>query len=325
MQQTAVVRTKPPRVSSPLIRLVQNIVKFRALLLLMVPGLIVVIINQYLPIFGITMAFKNINYEDGIFFSPWAGLKNFEFLFATSDIWVAIRNTLIYNLIFIFLGTIASVTIALLLNEITNKRMSKLYQSTIIMPSFLSIVLVAFIVSTFLDTRLGIINKTILPLLGITPEIPIEWYQTPKPWYVILPIVNLWKGAGMGSILYLATLCGIDGEYYEAALIDGAKKIQQIWYITLPMLLPMVAILTILNLGSIIRADFGLFFQVTMDQPLLYPATDVFDTFVYRSLLGLGDVGMSSAASFVQSFVGCILIVAVNLVVKKIDDRYSMF
>lgn len=294
----------------------------RSLLLLAVPGLVVLFLNQYLPIFGVIIAFKDVNYRDGIFKSPWAGLKNFEFLFATSDTFVAARNTLLYNFAFIILGLVCSVAIAVALNELFSKRLSGAFQSMIILPNFLSIIIVAYIVSTFLASQTGILNRQLLPALALPP---VEWYMEPSYWPGILLLVQLWKSAGAGSIIYLASICGIDQEYYDAAVIDGASRFQQIVRITLPSLAPMMAILTILSLGNIFRSDFGLFYQVTMDSKLLYPATDVIDTYVYRSLLQLNDIGMASAASFVQSAVGCALLVGVNLIIRRIDDSYSLF
>ncbi len=299
-----------------------KVVQNRMFFPFLIPGVIIILINQYLPIFGILVAFKNINYNDGIFKSPWVGTKNFEFLFATKETWNILFRTVAYNLAFIFIGLIAAVAIAVAVNEIKNRHMSRFYQSAMILPSFLSIVIVSYVVNSMLATRAGVMNTSILPILGIDP---IQWYTEPKYWPFILPIVNIWKGAGIGSVYYLSAICGIDEELYQSAVIDGANKWQQIKYITVPFLLPMITIITLLSLGGIIRADFGLFYNVTLNNAMLYPTTDVLDTYVYRALTRMNDVGMSSAASVFQSIAGSILIIAVNLGIKKIDPERSIF
>lgn len=291
-------------------------------LVLMLPGIVVLIVNSYLPLFGVTIAFKSIDYNLGIFSSPWVGLKNFEFLFATSDIWIAIKNTLLYNTVFIVAGTIMSLFIAIALNELRGKLASKIYQTILIMPSFLSIIVIASIVNALLAEKTGFINSNILNKLGMDG---VKWFSQPFYWYFILPIVNVWKSAGMGSILYLATIRGFDPALYEAASVDGATKLRQIKVLTLPMLKPVIAIQTILAVGNMFRADIGMFQQVTGNSPLLLPSVDVIDTFVYRSLIQLQDVGMSSAASFMQSAVGCVLLIITNTVVKRLDPDSSLF
>lgn len=298
------------------------LVKYRALLLMMLPALAVVAVNSYLPMFGIIVAFKSINYSDGIFFSPWIGLDNFAFLFQSSDLWVAVRNTVLYNLFFIFGGLVLSVAVAIGLNELRVRFLSKVYQTLIILPSFLSMVVISYLVYAFLNPEYGIVNQDVLKPLGMEP---VNWYFEPRYWPYILSLVRFWATVGMGSIIYLATLIGIDPEYYEAALIDGAGKWAQIRYITLPMLKNVMIIIVLLSLGGIFRGDFGLFYQVTLNSGALVPTTDIIDTYVYRALITLQDIGMSSAASFCQSVVGFIFVFCANLAVRKISKENALF
>ncbi|QHW35618.1 sugar ABC transporter permease (plasmid) [Paenibacillus rhizovicinus] len=289
---------------------------------MLLPPVLVFIVNAYLPMVGLLIAFKDINYTDGIFTSPWVGFRNFEYLFTTTDAWRITRNTILYNLLFIFSGLVLSVGIAIALNEIKTRFFPKLYQTIMIMPNFLSMVIVAFVGYAFLSSDSGYINRSILEPLGIPG---INWYTEPKYWPFILPFINIWKTVGMNSIIYLAAITSIHAEYYEAAVIDGAGKWKQIRHITLPLLTPVMVILTILAVGNIFRADFGLFYQTTMNSAALYPTTDVIDTYVYRALMNLGDIGMSSAASFYQSVVGFICIMGANWIVKKINSDNAMF
>jgi len=236
----------------------------KALFFMLLLPLVYVIIQFYLPMAGLIVAFKNYNYTDGLFKSPWIGLENFKFLFMSSDAWIITRNTILYNLAFIFLGLIVSIAFAVMLNELRNRFAAKFYQSTMLLPYILSWVVVAYFVYALLEPKNGLINRNLLNL-GITPP---DWYQEEKYWPFILTFVNLWKTAGYGSIIYLAAITGIDETYYEAALLDGCSKWKQFCYITLPFLKPTIVILTIMNLGNIFRSDFGLFYQVTMNSGL---------------------------------------------------------
>lgn len=291
---------------------------------MLVPGFILTIVFSYLPIFGIIIAFKRFNPQLGIFGSPWCGLKNFQFLLNSSDTWIILRNTLGYNFIFIFAGLFLNVSLAIVLSLIQNKLVSKFYQTVLILPHFLSYVIVSYIVYAFLNVENGFLNKTILPLLGIDP---INWYVTIKPWPYILTVVHFWKAVGYGSIVYLAAIAGIDTQMYEAAEIDGANRFQQIIHITLPSLKSIITIMTIMEIGKIFNADFGLFYQVPMNSGTLYPATNVINTFVYNTLGqgGVSGIGMSSAASFFQSVVGFVLVITTNAIVKKVDNENAMF
>lgn len=295
---------------------------YKALLIMMIPTSIFIFINGYMPIFGLVIAFKNINYVDGIFGSPWCGIDNFKYLFSTDIAWRITRNTVCYNICFIIADNVLAITLAILFNEIRNKKASKVYQTMMILPYFLSMVVISYVVYAFLNYEYGFVNNTIFPLFG---KDAIQWYNEPKFWPFLIFGIHVWAVMGYNSIVYLASLTGIDGELYEAAYIDGASKWQQIKSITLPLLKPVVVILLILALGGIIRGDFGLFYQVPMNSEALYSVTDVLDTYVYRALTTLSDVGMSSAAGFYQSIIGAILVISANLVVRKLDPEQALF
>lgn len=272
--------------------------------------------------FGLTIAFKDINFAKGIWGSDWVGFQNFKFLFQTSDAYVITRNTILYNAAFIVIGLVVAVGFAILLNEIKSKFASRLYQSIIILPFLISMVLVSYLVFSMLSIESGFMNKTVLTALGIEP---ISWYNEPKYWPVILTLVHTWKGAGYGCIIYLAAIIGIDPEYYEAAKLDGASKWQQIRKITIPLITPVIIMLTLLAIGRIFYSDFGLFYQVPMNAGALFSTTNVIDTYVFRGLLQLGNIGMSSAAGFYQSIVGFVLVIVSNYVVRKVNKENALF
>ena len=295
--------------------------KYKALLVMMLPLVIIQILNGYLPLFGLTIAFKDIDYSKGLFASDWVGLKNFRFLFASNDIWHILGNTIVYNLIFIFLGMALSVSLSILLNEIKNRFIAKLYQTLLILPYFLSMVVVSYIVYAFLSPQHGFVVK-LAQMLGLPEK---DWYSDSEAWRVLLVVIKMWSSVGYNSIIYLATLAGMDTTVFEAGMMDGATKWQQIKHITLPMMRSVIIITLILSLGNIIKGDFGLFYQVPMNSPQLYAATDVIDTYVYRSLTQLGDIGMSSAVGFLQSVVGCLLVLLSNWIVKMIDSEQAIF
>ncbi|MEG2380947.1 MAG: ABC transporter permease subunit [Oscillospiraceae bacterium] len=287
---------------------------------LALPGIIFIFIFNYIPLYGLILPFKNYKASLGFFKSPWVGLKNFEFLFSGNEIINATYNTIVYNLIFIVLGTLISVILALMLYEINNRAV-KIYQTVLFLPYFVSWVVVAYIVKAFLDIDYGFVNN-LLEKFGMEP---VMWYSEPDRWPPILIATNVWKNMGYNAIIYYAALMGVDKTLHEAARIDGANKIKEIIHVSIPMLVPMITILTILNIGKIFYGDFGLFYNVPLDSSLLYPTTDVIDTYVYRGLMGLGDIGMSSAAGFYQAVVGFILVLATNFAVKKIDSDNALF
>lgn len=300
----------------------KNVLKYKVLFLFLLPGLLVMLVNNYLPMIGLIAAFKNLDYAKGLLGSPFVGLKNFAFLFATSDAVEVTRNTILFNLLFIFGGLIINVIFAICLNELRTKGLSKLYQTIYMMPYFLSMVVVAYAVYGFLNPATGYINSALLPKLGLEG---IDWYLDPKYWVFIIPLVNFWVNTGVGSVIYIASITSIDAQMYEAAVVDGAKKLQQIFYITLPTIKPVMVIMTLLSLGNIFRGNFGLFYQVPMSSPALYSVTDVIDTYVYRSMTTMSDMGLVMAASFYQSVVGCIMVVLANFTVRKIDESSSLF
>jgi putative aldouronate transport system permease protein len=292
-----------------------------ALTTMALPGVIFLFIFAYLPMVGLVIAFKDYKFAEGIWGSAWVGFENFRFLFGTDQAWRITRNTLLMNSIFIATGTTASLTIAILMNEIYTSRMSKYYQTMLFFPYFISWVIVSYFVFGFLNGDTGIANK-FLKLFGVDT---IAWYRSPEYWPYILTLANLWNGVGFGSIVYLAGILGIDTQLFEAAKIDGATKWQQIRYIMLPMLLPLIIILVLLSIGRIFNADFGLFFFVPRNTPMLYSTTDVIDTFVYRSLVELGNISMAAAAGFYQSLVGFVMVVMANWIVRRVNQDYSLF
>ena len=296
--------------------------KFLPIYVMMLPAIVYLFINNYLPLMGIVLAFKEYTVKGGIFGSRFVGLNNFKYLFQTRDAWIITRNTLLYNLVFIILGTLFSIFIAIIMSEVRGRRVKKLYQTVTLYPYIISIVVAAYLVNSFLSTETGFINTAILEPLGIEG---ISWYSQPKYWPVILVIVYIWKNFGYHTILYLSTLLGIDRGYYEAAALDGASRWQQTRYITLPFLKPTVITLTLLSIGRIFYSDFGLFYQVPMNAGALIDITNTIDTYVYRGLMQLGDIGMSSAAGLYQSVVGFILVLTANFVVKKVSAEDALF
>ena len=296
--------------------------KYYALYFMMIPGVIYFIINSYLPMLGIIIAFKNINFTKGLLNSEWIGFKNFEYLFKTTDAFIITRNTILYNSVFIIINLVAAVAVAILLNEVKNRLMARFYQSVILLPYLISMVIVGYLVFSVLSSETGWINKTILPLFGMDW---ISWYSEPKYWPVILGLVNLWKNSGYLCVIYYAAIIGIDHEYYEAAEIDGASKWQQIVNITLPLIKQVMVVMTLLQVGRIFYSDFGLFYQVPLNAGALLSATNVIDTYVYRALMTTADIGMASAAGLYQSVVGFIMVVVSNYVVRKVDKENALF
>jgi putative aldouronate transport system permease protein len=272
---------------------------------------------------GLVIAFKKIDYSLGIFSSPWVGLKNFKFLFSNSDALHAIRNTLLYNLAFIVLGNVLAIAVAIALDCIKNKFLKKFSQVVILIPFLLSTVIISYIVYAFLNPTNGFMNNTILPLFGIND--PIKWYNEAKYWPVIITIVYLWMSFGYNSIFYYSTVISIDKSLYEAAVMDGTTAWQQIRYVTLPGLKFTIITLVLLAVGRICFSDFGLFYQIPQHSGLLYSTTQTIDTFVYRALLELNDVGRSSAAGFLQSLFGFVLVFSANALVSKIDKESALF
>ena len=285
---------------------------------------------SYVPMFGIIIAFKRYNFAEGIFGSPWVGLRNFEFFFK-SDVFVQlVRNTLGNNFLFIVFGIAASLLVAILLFELKSRTATKIFQTILITPHFMSWVIVAYMVLAILNQNSGYLNQ-ILKAMGITGANGqnIDWYSKPNAWPIILTITSVWKGVGMDSVVYYASLMGIDTSLFEAAEVDGANKFQRTMHIVLPSLVPLIVILTILKIGNIFRADFGLFYNVTQDgaNGNLYATTNVIDTYTFRAFKeGTGDsYGQSSAVSLMQSIVGMILVITTNALSKKVDKDLGLF
>lgn len=289
-------------------------------LLLALPGAVVLFLFRLMPLFGLVLPFKNYNPSLGFWKSDWSGFENFKFLFKSNEVLNATRNTLFYNAVGIVVGIVVGVGIALLLFELANKYV-KIYQTILYLPYFISFVVVAFIMKGLLDMDYGIFNKIIVYFGGEK----LMWYNNPEYWFWIIPILSVWKNLGNNVLMYYAALIGISPELYESARIDGAGKLKQVWYISIPMIKNIIVVLFILNIGKIMYADFGLFYNVPLNIGLLYPATDVLDTYVYRALMTIGDIGMSSAAAFYQAVVGFILVIVSNSVAKKIDPESGMF
>ena len=296
--------------------------KWAPIYIMAAPGLLYLLINNYIPMLGLVTAFKKIDFRVGIFQSPWVGLDNFTYLFKTKDAFIITRNTIAYNVAFLIINTVLGVLFAIFISDIKGRKSRKIYQTSILLPYLMSTVIISYIVYAFLSPDKGMVNKSVLPLFG---KAPISWYMEPKYWPFILTFVNTWKGIGYGCLVYIAGISGIDPHYYEAARIDGASKWQQICYITLPCLKQTVLTLNLLNIGKIFYSDFGLFFQVPMNSGALYDVTNTIDTYVYRSLMELGNVGMASASGFYQSLVGFVLVILTNLLVRKIDKDSALF
>jgi putative aldouronate transport system permease protein len=305
---------------SPISRFIKDLKKDSGLIFLALPGVILIFIFCYIPLYGLILPFKQYRYDLGFFKSQWSGFVNFKYLFHGNIVLRVVRNTICYNVVFIVLGQFLSVAFGLMLFELGRKSV-KLYQTILFIPYFISWVVASFAFSALLDMEHGVLNE-ILQWLG---KEPVLWYNEVKYWPFILVIVAVWKGLGYSSIIYYAALMGVDQELYEAARIDGASKLRQIRHISIPMLAPMITMMVILAIGRILNSDFGLFYNVPLNSHMLYSVTDVIDTFVYRSLMDLGDMGMASAAGFCQSVVGFFLVITVNYVVKKINSENSLF
>lgn len=292
------------------------------LLIIASPGIAYLLINSYLPMFGVFLAFKDFNYFKGIFGSDWNGFDNFTFLFKTRDALIMTRNTIAYNAVFIILGTAMAVFAAILMSELGKRSRVKYFQSALLLPNLLSWVVIGYIGYAFLNADTGFINNTLYKSMGLQT---ISWYSTPGPWPFILTLVYLWKSLGISSVIYMASISGIDPGIFEAAQLDGASKLQQITRITLPMLKPTVIIMTLMAIGRIFYSDFGLFYQVPQNSGRLFEVTQTIDTYVYRGLMERNDVGMSAAAALYQSAVGFILVLGANGLVRAYNPENALF
>ncbi len=290
------------------------------LALLTIPGVLWFIIFSYLPMIGLVVAFKDFKFSEGIFGSPWVGFKNFEFFFKSNTAGRIIANTMGYNLIFLVFNLTVAVTLAIMLSAVSRK-IIKIGQTCFLLPYFLSWVIVGYIGITLFDYESGMLNS-IMTMFGGNP---ISWYETKAPWRIIIVLINCWKTVGQTTLVFYGSILGIGTEIYEAAELDGCTAMKRVWKITLPLLKPAIITMLILNIGNIMRGDFGLFYYITNDSKLLYPVSDIIDTYVYRALRVNGDLSSSSAVGFFQSVVGFITVVTTNYIVKKLEPGSEMF
>jgi putative aldouronate transport system permease protein len=301
------------------------LIKKRQLFLLMLPGLLYLFINNYVPMLGIIIAFKRItlgrNFVETFVKSPFIGFKNFEYFLTTNYAWIITRNTVLYNIAFIGIGLVLAVTVAVTLNEVTSRKMAKLYQSAMVLPNFLSWTVIALLVYAFVADK-GFINNIVA---GVLHGDPISFYQEKKYWPFILIFTQVWYNLGVGSVVYLAAITGMSTEYFESAMIDGASRWQQIKCITLPLLKPTIIYMMVISLGSIFTANFGLFYNVPRESGVLFDVTNVLDTYVYRGLRGNGQIEMAAAAGFYQSVVGFVIVLITNTILRITNKENAIF
>lgn len=297
-----------------------KVMRHKGLIGLALPGLLFVLVFNYLPMFGLVLAFKDFNFSKGIWGSDWAGLNNFKFFFTSDAAYQVTRNTLVLNLSFILITNIVSIAFALMLFELS-RRAVKLYQTTLFFPYFLSWVVVSYVTYALLNPQMGVINH----LLARLGRAEVNWYMEPKFWPVILCLAFLWKNVGYSTLIYYTGLMSIDKSYYEAAAIDGASQAQQIRNISIPLLTPLIVLIVLMQIGRIFYSDFGMFYFLTADSGALYETVDVIDTYVYRALRVTGDIGMATAVGLYQSLVGLILVLTANAIVRKINSENSIF
>lgn len=291
------------------------------LTIMCIPVLVLVALFNYFPMFGLIIAFKNYTFDKGIFGSKWVGFNNFKFFFFSQDVWNVTRNTILLNIGLIIVSTVVSVILALMLYEISNRIVIKTYQTAMFFPYFLSWVVVAYIAYAFFNESYGIFNK-LFESLGMST---VSWYSEPGIWPIILILAGAWKSIGYNTVIYYSCLMSVDSEFFEAAAIDGAGKLKTIMNISLPFLNPVIIMLTLLSLGRIFYSDFGLFWFLPMQSGILIPTTDVIDTYIFRSLRVVGDIGMSSAVNFYQSLMGMATILIFNFIIRKIDNDSALF
>ena len=299
----------------------QPLLKNKTLWAMLTPSIIYFIVFAYIPMCGIWLAFTKFDFRLGFFKSPFVGLSNFTYLFKSGIFARLLKNTILYNLAFLLAGNVMQIICSVFLSELKNRRFVKLSQSLIFLPYFISYVLIGLFSYALFNVDNGVIN-TILRSAGLDEY---NFYLKPEAWPFIIVAVQVWKGLGYGSVVYLSVISGIDQEIYESARIDGATKWQQITKITLPMIKPTFVLLVMFNLGSILKGQFQLFYQLIGNNGLLYNATDIIDTYVYRALTVNFDIGMGSAAGVFQSVFGCILVLTVNAIVKHYNEELALF
>ena len=323
-EKKSIVKTDRQKKAGIAGKLKREKIKFqrnKGLLAMCILPAIKIIIFSYLPMIGIIIAFKNFRAVDGIFGSAWVGLKNFEFFFKSNDAWRVMRNTISFSVINIVSGLVTNIVVALLLYEITNRIALKAYQTVLFIPHFFSYVLVGLMLTPILSSNGGLLTQLVENITGDK----INFYAKPMAWLIVLPLVHLWKGVGYGSLIYYSSLMSIDSSLFEAAEIDGANKFQRIRHISIPTLLPMACVLTIMSVGDILNSGLGLFYYVTRDAKQLYEWTDVIDTYVFRSLTTGANFSVTSAVTLFQNVVGLILVVVTNKIARAVDKEYALY
>ncbi len=309
------------RIGRSLLAVVRELGRNRSAYLLAMPAALYTFIFGYLTLPYMLIAFQKFNYKLGIWRSQWVGWENFHFFFASDRAWQVTFNTVRLNVLFIVFSTLCALALAILFNELKNKWFSKITQSTILFPNFLSWVIIGYVIYSLFATNFGLVNKALV-VLGMEP---VNWYSSPQYWVAILVGANIWKDVGISLVIYLAAITGIDGTLYEAAQIDGANRWQQIRRITLPLLMPTVSILSLLALGKVMYGSFDMIYAIIKDNGLLYPTVDVIDTYVFRALRTIGNPSQAMAVGVYQSVVGFILVFGVNWIVRKKNPDNSLF
>jgi putative aldouronate transport system permease protein len=299
----------------------QELSRNKILFLMVAPALLFFAIFSYLPMVGVYLAFTKFTFDGGILGSPFVGMENFKFLYHSGTLWNLTKNTVLYNLAFIFIGNFLQLVCAIFLSQIGNKLFKKVTQSVMFLPFFISWVLVGAFVFNLFNSDNGVVD-TLLKQMGMQPY---DFYLNTAPWKYIIVFFSVWKGLGYGTVVYLAAIMSISDEYYEAAEIDGANIFQQIRSITIPLLMPTFILLIIFSIGGILKGQFDLFYQIIGNNGILYDATDIIDTYVYRSLAVNFDIGMGTAAGLYQSLFGFVLVITVNYIVKKVREDYAIF
>ena len=295
--------------------------KNKPLFVMILPAVVLIIVMAYLPMSGLILAFKNYRFDLGVFGSDWNGIENFRYLFESGTGWLITKNTIVYNLVNLITSQLLAIIIAIFISEINKKFFKKISQSLIFLPYFISWVIVGTFVFAIFNYETGLLNSIIKALGGD----PVNVYEMPGIWPVIIACFNSWKWCGYNSVIYIAAIVGVDAEIYEAASVDGANIFQRIRNITLPSIRATIITMLLLNVGRILRGDFEMFYQIVGQNGQLFNATDVIDTYVFRSLLQNSNLGMSAAASLYQSVLCFVIIIVVNRIVKKVDESNALF
>ena len=310
------LKAKPKKKSG----LLHEFSKSKALFLMLLPGTLVMLVNNYLPMFGLVFAFRRMDNYRALFGTAWVGFDNFKYLFGTNTAWTITRNNIGYNMAFIVIGVVVPIFMAICLNELRNKKTAKVYQSIFFIPYFLSWVVISYLTMGLLGNEYGAINR-FLAMFGLEK---IPWYTSPEYWPYIIVIVNTWKWTGYDTIIYLASVVGVNQELFEAAAVDGATRLQQIWYITIPSLVPLAIVLVLIRLGRMFYTDMGLFYTVPRNMGTLINVTNTIDTYVWRAFSQTGDIGLAAAAGFYQAVLGLVVILGFNALVRKYDKESAI-